>query len=114
MQSFQITIVVLIAVVVGLAYLGSAPEPNHAKPVDDAYAAARHFILPKLLHPETAVFPEGDYTATPTGKNRWRVKSYVDSRNMFGATVRANWTIEVERRPEGWYPVTEHPQPLER
>lgn len=111
MQSLHITIAVLVAVVVGLAYLGAAPET--AQKQNEAFAAAKHFVRQKLVRPETAVFPEREYATTQTGQNRWLVKSYVDSQNLFGATVRANWAMEVERRPEGWYRVAERGRPLE-
>ncbi len=110
MQAVHITLAVLVAVVVGLAYLGTGPAPNDG---DEAFAAAQHFVRRNLVHPETAVFPQREYTATKTGERRWLVKSYVDSRNFFGATVRASWALEVERRPEGWYPVLDRARPLE-
>ena len=36
------------------------------------------------------------------GDNRYRVSSYVDSKNPFGATIRTNYDCTVERTWEDW------------
>ncbi len=47
----------------------------------------------------SADFPWADHRTYPIACGRWRVASYVDSENAFGAKIRNHWTAEVHWIP---------------
>lgn len=67
------------------------PEDHHVM----AYLMAKDFIKEKLKSPSTADFPyECNWKAD--SENTYTIKSYVDSQNGFGATIRTNFIIKVQ------------------
>ena len=65
---------------------------------DDALIIARNIVEERLLSPSTADFPWslGTVTKTYHQKHRrcvYRVKSYVDAQNVFGATIRNKYRV---------------------
>lgn len=58
-----------------------------------AYIVSKKYIESILKSPSTADFPFMDFTATHLGDAQYRVTSYVDSENSFGAMIRSDWTI---------------------
>lgn len=68
-----------------------------------AWAYAQLFVEKELKAPKTAEFPSnGSRFVTPLEGNRFRVESYVDSENSFGAMIRTNFIAVLERVHEGW------------
>jgi len=60
----------------------------------DAFLVAKEFVSQKLKAPSTAKFPNSNHAEIiNTGYNRWRVTSYVDAQNTFGAMIRNNFTV---------------------
>ena len=59
------------------------------------------FVEDKLKSPSFADFSMFDYNAVDVGSNTYIVKSYVDSQNGFGATVRTNFYCKVQYKGYG-------------
>ena len=63
------------------------------------YRITTRLIAKTLKAPSTAKFPsfydDGAVTFTSLGGNRYKVSSYVDSQNGFGAMLRTHWTATV-------------------
>ena len=59
----------------------------------DLHIQAQQYILQGLKAPSTAKFPALPYEATDLGNGRYKVVSYVDSQNSFGAMIRSDWSV---------------------
>lgn len=60
-----------------------------------AYSYAEDFVEKQLKSPSTAKFPkvvEKDSHITELGNNRYKINSWVDSQNSFGATIRTRFS----------------------
>jgi hypothetical protein len=98
-------IAIAIIVSVGISIfseISTSPSPSQApeSKVEDysdfgseAYIVSKRYIEAILKSPSTADFPFMDFTATHLGNGRYRVTSYVDSENSFGAMIRSDWTV---------------------
>lgn len=63
---------------------------------DGAIAYCHQFVEDRLKSPDSADFPSfPDHDVTETGTMQWRVSSYVDAENSFGASLRTDWTCEI-------------------
>ncbi len=61
-----------------------------------AIAYCHQFVEQQLKSPSSADFPSNsEHTVTELGEQQWRVSSYVDADNSFGASLRTNWTCEI-------------------
>jgi len=63
-----------------------------------AYYCAEDFVERKLKSPSTAKFPktmERSKHITDLGGGKFKINSWVDSQNSFGATIRTNFTCTV-------------------
>ncbi|MCH7499237.1 MAG: hypothetical protein IH886_04405 [Nitrospinae bacterium] len=70
-----------------------------------AYIMSQSFMEKRLKAPSTADFPWMDYTVKQVGSCSFVVKSYVDSQNAFGATVRTHYMMKlkpVSRTSDEW------------
>jgi hypothetical protein len=68
-----------------------------------AYTFAQDFVKDRLKSPSTASFPWGMKDATLyLGRNGYRIRSYVDSQNGFGATVRTDFDCTVRQNGDKW------------
>lgn len=69
-----------------------------------AYTMAEHFVKKKLKSPKTAEFAGySSSTVFHNGDGVYTVRSYVDSENSFGATIRTKFTAKVrENGDETW------------
>jgi len=71
--------------------------------VIDAWVYMKLFVEQNLKNPRGAKFPFGGHrNVVNLGGDRYRVRSYVDATNSFGATVRTNFVGVVKRRYGGW------------
>lgn len=88
---------------------GSAPpDPNawrsHTHP-SMAYSISEKWVTPKLKAPATATFPDHgeikrEEHVTYLGNRTYRVRSWVDSQNAFGAFIRTKWETVVQQTDE--------------
>lgn len=63
-----------------------------------AYNYAEDFVEKKLKSPSTAEFPgvtEKDKHITDLGGGKYKINSWVDSQNGFGATIRTNFSCTI-------------------
>ncbi len=69
----------------------------------EAYIMSQEFIEKELKAPATAEFPSYHKISVVQTDNRYKVKAYVDSENSFGAKIRTNYYITLERNSdESW------------
>lgn len=62
----------------------------------EAAVICQTFVNRQLISPSTADHPTMDRKIWSHGKWRYTIKSYVDSQNAFGATIRSNYTCEIK------------------
>ncbi len=68
-----------------------------------AFVYARFFVKDVLVAPRTAKFPGYSKDAvTYLGDETYRVRSYVDSQNSFGALIRTNYTVVIQKGDGKW------------
>jgi hypothetical protein len=113
MQSFKLTksdippgtifgfvlLIILFIFIVGLIVSDATDDNSSSNPATQleqdlssyAFVISQNFITSTLKAPSTADFPFLDFTAENLGNNRYKVTSYVDSQNGFGAMIRSNW-----------------------
>lgn len=73
-----------------------APRPMREDDEGGAYVWARDFVRQRLKAPRTAEFPSvWNVHFTDMGDRKWRVVSYVDAQNAFGAEVRTYYDAVV-------------------
>ena len=76
-------------------------EEKEKKELEDVSRAAlihcRNAVKDRLKAPSTADIPLFDQRTTKIGENKFKVESYVDAQNSFGAKIRNNYTCEIER-----------------
>ena len=67
-----------------------------------AYIMVKDWVLERLISPSTAKFPSDtrNHSVKISGQ-KYRVSSYVDAQNRFGATIRINFVGIVEEIDEG-------------
>ena len=92
-------------------WLGPCTSATHRTPKplggasDDgsgAKAMAPEFVKKHLVAPSTAKFPWLAGTAVRDG-DWWRVRSYVDSQNAFGAMIRNNYECVLREKGDGMW-----------
>jgi ribosomal protein L40E len=77
----------------------SEPAPytktiSTADPIEWVGIYAQVYVKETLKAPSTAKFPViRDNNVTDLGNGRYRVLSYVDSQNSFGAMIRSDWEV---------------------
>ena len=54
-----------------------------------------------LKSPSTADFPTLDYKISNLGNYKYKIVSYVDSQNGFGATIRSNFSVTLSYKGSG-------------
>lgn len=62
----------------------------------DASIICKEYVRAALKAPSTADFPLLDFTATRHAGGHWTIKSYVDSQNGFGATIRSHYICDMK------------------
>lgn len=89
------------------AGVSTSPSPSAADTSTpdkmDSYIQAQGFVLQALKSPSTAKFPMFAYEAVNLGDGAYSVRSYVDSQNSFGATIRSNWQVKMFLVKEHWF-----------
>ncbi len=70
----------------------------------DLHIQAQQFILQGLKAPSTAKFPALPSSTSTDGKGLYKVISYVDSQNSFGAMIRSDWSVTMRLTNEHWIP----------
>lgn len=90
---------VLISLLGSLSDSGSSSSRPDTARDSDAIIMAQDFVEQRLRSPASAKFPWSDehrVVKVPDQPNVWRINSYVDSQNGFGAMIRSRWYCELE------------------
>ncbi len=83
---------VLFAVYAELTGMSKSPSPDAAGNLTTmAFVQCQDIVKGELVSPSTADFPFMDFSANAAPDNLYIIKSYVDSQNGFGATIRTRW-----------------------
>ncbi|WP_319230545.1 zinc ribbon domain-containing protein [Draconibacterium orientale] len=92
---------VIIAVLIAIFYITGSDDDNsssNSSPSTNkflAYNYAEDFVKESLKSPSTAKFPgvsEKDQHTTDLGGGKYKIESWVDSQNGFGATIRTRFS----------------------
>lgn len=96
--------ILVVAVVIILSR--NAGEQSAAGPRvpsrSDACFISQKFVRERLKAPTTAKFPawtEENCRVTRAGE-LWRVRSFVDAQNSFGAMIRSDYGVEMTHNPQ--------------
>ena len=90
--------VVLLIIFYIIGSNGDNSSPSSSTNKFLAYNYAENFIEKKLKSPSTADFPgvsEKDKHITDLGGGKYKINSWVDSQNGFGATIRTNFSCTI-------------------
>ena len=71
---------------------------------------SHRFVKKATKSPSTAKFgsvfsgdwQDPDKVTEYLGKNKYRIRAWVDSQNSFGATIRTNFTCVVKQNGDAW------------
>ena len=84
-----------LAVIGGI--IGSTGEDTSGPDKLTAYVMAEGWVEDRLKAPSTAKFPNNyDEHTTKISENKFRINSYLDAENSFGAMIRTRFTAVVE------------------
>ena len=84
---------------IGLLLIGCGGSGRDEPDEFSARIMANKFVENRLKAPSTADFAShSNSTITEISNGRFRVRSYVDAENSFGAKVRTNFTAVVEHQ----------------
>ena len=107
--SIVVTLVIF-AIIVGVAFTccgggcGGSEVKESGHSIIEAWTAAQIEVERNLKSPSTAKYPwDAKEYVTKINDNDFKVRSYVDSENSFGATIRTNFSCTVEFTGEDTY-----------
>ena len=93
----------LVALLCVLGAGSSDAKESKTGDVHGAWAYMQSFVEKRLKSPQSADFPFGGYRhVTELGAGRYKVDSYVDSQNSFGANIRTHFEAVIKRIDGGW------------
>lgn len=88
-------------------YLSQVPKKintNDTGDKIDLHVQAQQFVLQGLKAPATAKFPALPYEAVDLGNDTYKITSFVDSQNSFGALIRSDWSVVMKTSMGLWTP----------
>lgn len=81
----------------------TAPAPPSSEPDETAaFVICKNFVEQRLKSPTSADFPWLDRTAERTGPRSFRIVSYVDAQNAFGAKIRTHFQCKLTFKSGEW------------
>lgn len=103
--------VLLVVYLVYAEFTGMAksPQPKASRDLTTmAFIQCQDLVKGELISPSTADFPSFDFESNIAPDDLYIIRSYVDSQNGFGATIRTRWRCKVryiggdEAAPSSW------------
>jgi len=95
-------LVVVIILIVLISGLFTSNDKDYSD-VHGAWAYMQQFVEKRLKSPKNADFPGGGHRhVTDLGGGRYRVDSYVDAQNSFGAVMRTHFEGVIKRVDGHW------------
>lgn len=100
----------LFAVTAGIVWIGVTTKNDGPAAVASrdaqcsegvAFVMSQNFVKRDLRAPATAQFPHQPISATEIGECQFRVSSYVDAQNAFGALIRSNYSVDMKFNASG-------------
>ena len=111
-QNFLIIVGVIIVIILlgagGWFYFAAQQNEAQTKKADEVdiyiqiYIQAQEFVKQGLKSPATAKFPSLAIQVDDLGDKRYKVLSYVDSQNSYGALLRNDWTVIMKLSENEW------------
>lgn len=86
-------------------FFGESSPPASKPYVPDEielHIQAQQFVKQGLKAPSTAKFPALPYNTSADGNGLYKVDSFVDSENSFGAMIRSDWSVLMRLSGEAW------------
>jgi hypothetical protein len=90
------SIIGVLAIVLIAIIFSAFSGPTKEQLSDKAYFFAKEFVKENLKSPSSANFPLESAGTWSTADSVFILKSYVDSQNEFGATVRSNYYAKLQ------------------
>jgi len=75
---------------------------NYEVSAADCYVISQAYIKLYLKSPKSADFPFSEYSHTQIDSVTHMIKSYVDSKNAYNATIRTHYTITMQFHGGSW------------
>jgi predicted nucleic acid-binding Zn ribbon protein len=66
------------------------------------YITSKGFVEPVLKSPSSADFPFADYRFFDLGDDKYKIVSYVDAQNSFGADIRSDYSVILSYNGGEW------------
>jgi hypothetical protein len=109
LATIEIVAIVLFLILFFMMYLENRNTPSSAtysSGKSDAWVIAKEFVKRNLKSPSTASFgglgEQNFLTNITIEGSTYKVKGWVDSQNGFGAIVRSNFTVSIQRIGDKW------------
>lgn len=118
MPVYALFIILTLAIVIGTGYsivksfeddkpASATPykySPSKESLEGDAYFEASEYVRRFLKSPSTAKFPRRTYARIQLLDDgvTYKIFSYVDGQNSFGAMIRTNWYVKIMRNGQNW------------
>lgn len=95
---------IVLAAIVGISFFSNVPT-RKSETSETLYIKSRVLIGQRLKAPATADFASQDASdIEQISTDSWRVRSYVDAQNAFGANIRTTFDIVWKKNGEVWTP----------
>lgn len=95
-------LLLLFGLIIILCFIRNLIDPVKITDSDRARSMAKEFVSQKLISPSTADFSPIDQTTVIPQSTGYKVKGWVDSKNVFNAIVRNNYEVTLHKQGEYW------------
>jgi hypothetical protein len=99
-EHFLSALAILIFMILAFGSKSSEKKPDDLK--TEAFVITQTFVEQKLKSPSTAKFPSFDFQSVHLGNGKYKVTSYVDAQNSYGAKIRTNYQCTLKYNSGNW------------
>ena len=94
-----LVVIAIIALIIWIIY----PKGEKAERLD-AFVWAQTFVSRELKSPSTAQYPvQKDAAITKLDDGKYKIESFVDAQNSFGAMLRKSFVVIMHKSNDKWY-----------